>query len=467
MAEATSAGLHTGAAVIPAATPRPAGPLAQFCWALCDASRGPYNAMVNVFVFSAYFSTVVIPDAVRGQATWGYLTSAAALMVAIGAPILGAIADAGGRRKPWILACLLFGVPSMAALWFATPNMPSGFSWVLLAPIGGMLAFEFHTIFCNAMLPNVAGKGRIGFLSGMGFGLANLLGIGLFLFYLLAWSWNPQPLFGVNIAAHEPERLVGLLAAILFGTCSIPMLLFTPDSPGTSVTIPQAISQGLRNLWKTITSLGKYRNVAIFIGARMIFNEGFIVMMMFTGVFAAGILHWTPTMLIAEGLINSVVATFAGFFAGWLDQRVGSKRATMIFVAGSALANLIIFSITPHSVLFMDVDPSAVTGGGLLGLFPTLPDKVFLVTQAFVALLVTGGLVTSRALMAKISPPAALIEFFGIYSMSGTATSFIGPLAIAVLTTVLHSQRAGVLVGAAFLLAGFAVMTRVRETRAE
>ena len=77
--------------------------------------------------------------------------------------------------------------------------------------------------------------------------------------------------------------------------------------------------------------------------------------------------------------------------------------------------------------------------------------------------LVTGGLVTSRTLMAKISPPAMLNEFFGIYAMSGTATSFIGPLAVALLTAAFHSQRAGVAVGVVFLLGGVLLMARVKE----
>src|SRR5215469_16961383 len=120
MAQATSAGQIAatgGEAAIDRATPTSA--IGQLSWALFDGGRGPYSVLVNTFVFSAYFSTVVFADAVRGQEVWSYLTSIGAFLVAIGAPILGAIADAGGRRKPWLLACVILGVPSMAALWYA------------------------------------------------------------------------------------------------------------------------------------------------------------------------------------------------------------------------------------------------------------------------------------------------------------------------------------------------------------
>jgi MFS transporter, UMF1 family len=428
-----------------------ASTLGQLSWAVFDAGRGPYSILINTFVFSAYFTTVVFADPVQGQTVWSYLSSIGAFLVALGAPILGAIADAGGRRKPWLLGCVILGAPCMAALWYATPGMAPGFSWVFLAPIGATLAFEYSAIFCNAMLPNVSPPGRIGFLSGLGWALANFVGIVLFLFFLLAWSWNSHPLFGVDVAAHEPERLVGLMAGLCLAVLSIPLFLFTPDSPGTSRTLSQMAGEGLRNLGRTLSTLGRYRNVMTFIVARMIFNEGFILMILFTGVFAAGILHWTPERLIIQGLCNSVLATLGGLLAGWLDTRIGSRRAVMVFVAGCLVANVILCSLTPHSVLFVEV---AQTG---------LPDKWFFVTQLCVALLVTGGLVTSRTLMAKISPPEMLNEFFGIFAMSGTASAFVGPLAVGVLTSLFSSQRAGVAVGCVFLLVGLLVMTRVRE----
>lgn len=176
-----------------------------------------------------------------------------------------------------------------------------------------------------------------------------------------------------------------------------------------------------------------YRNIVTFLLARGLFYEGFISLMLFTGVFAAGILRWTPTMFIVQGLANSVAATTAGFFAGWLDTRIGSKGATIFFVAGCLLANLVLASVTTEMVFFIPIDAAATSTGGL---FLTLPDKIFLVTQCAIAFVVTGGLATGRSLMAKISPPSMLNEFFGLFAMSGTATSFIGPAAIGVLTLI-------------------------------
>ena len=207
---AADAGLRAGGPAALAGAQRGASVLGQIAWAIGDGARSPYNVLVNIFIFAAYFSTVVIPDPVRGQAVWSYVSATGALLVAIGGPLLGAIADAGGRRKPWLLGCILIGVPSMTALWFATPGMTHGLIWVALALVGGTLFFEWSAVFTSAMLPNVAPRGRIGLLSGLGFSLGNLAGILVFLFYLYAWEWNAgHPLFGLDVKGHEPERAVG------------------------------------------------------------------------------------------------------------------------------------------------------------------------------------------------------------------------------------------------------------------
>jgi len=446
---------------------QPASLSAQYAWALLDGARMPYNVLVNVFVFSAYFSTVVITDAVRGQALWSYITSVSAILVAIGAPILGAIADAGGRRKPWLIATMVAGVPCMCVLWFATPAMGAGLPLIIAAVIVAYLSFEYAQVFGNSLLPLIAPGPRIGFLSGLGFALGNGMGILLFAFFLAAWSWNPHPLFGLDAARHEPERVVGILASVWLIVFSLPFFFLTPDAPGTKMPAGKAIAQGLKTLGGTVAKVSHYRNVATFLAARMSFNEGFIVMILFTGIFAEGVLHWSPTMLIVMALANSVAASIAGFLAGWIDGRIGSKAGTILFVAGVLVMNLMQISISRDMVFFIPVTAGdALHIPGLSALYPTLPDQVFLFMQPFVALLVTGGLVTARALMAQLSPPTMLNEFFGLYSMSGTATSFIGPLAIGLLTTAFHSQRAGIAVGAFFLAIGIALMFLVREERA-
>ncbi len=158
--------IDTLAPGVPRAAPHaPASAGAQIAWLLLDASRSPYVAFVNIFVFSAYFTTVVVADPVRGQILWSYITVATAIGLALGAPLLGAIADAGGRRKPWIAGCIVVGIPCMSALWFATPGMTAGIGWVIAALIVANLAFEFSAVLlqCDADVDCAAGRHRASF----------------------------------------------------------------------------------------------------------------------------------------------------------------------------------------------------------------------------------------------------------------------------------------------------------------
>ncbi len=442
------------------------GKLAQIAWVVTDGAHAPYSSIITMFVFSAYFTTVVVGDPVRGQSLWSYITALAALALAIGAPVIGPIADAGGRVKPWLAGFTLAGIPCLALLWFATPGVTgSGLLWIMAALLGAAISIEYSVIFINALLPRVAARSQIGLLSGLGLMASNISNVLLLLFFLFAWSWNAHPLFGLDTAAHEPQRAAGPLVALWYGLLSLPLLLFTPDAPRTTLSTSQVVRTGLRSLMNTAAKLRQYRNVTMFLIARMIYNEGFIVMMMFTGIFAAGVLHWSATMLVIQGIINSICAAIAGFGAGWLDRKIGSKSSTVIFIVGCLIANLTLCSLTPTSIFFFVELPAAAHSS--TALFPSIADKVLLAINASAAFFVTAGFASSRALMAKLSPPHMLNDFFGLYALSGTATSFIGPLAIGILTSVFHNQRAGLAVGVAFFIVGTVILTVVREDEQE
>ncbi|HEX4096112.1 MAG TPA: hypothetical protein VHX64_05245, partial [Caulobacteraceae bacterium] len=135
MAREAAAGPHAGASKF-----------AQLCWALGDGSRSPFNVLVNIFVFSAYFSTVVITDPVKGQTAWSFVTSGSSLFIALTAPILGAIGDAGGRRKPWLAFCLIVGAPCMMATWWAAPAMTAGLVQVMIPLMVAQVIFEYWSV---------------------------------------------------------------------------------------------------------------------------------------------------------------------------------------------------------------------------------------------------------------------------------------------------------------------------------
>ena len=171
------------------------------------------------------------------------------------------------------------------------------------------------------MLTSIAPPGGIGNCRASALPARTRSGSCCSLFFLYAWLWNPHPLFGLDLAAHEPERAVGFLAAIALVVFGLPVFFLTRDTRGTATGALDAVKRGVRALAHTIVKVRDYSNVAMFLLARVIFNEGFVVLVIFTGVFAAGILHWSAVLVTLQGIFNSITAVIGALFAGWLDTK--------------------------------------------------------------------------------------------------------------------------------------------------
>ncbi|HSZ74949.1 MAG TPA: MFS transporter, partial [Rhizomicrobium sp.] len=187
------------------------GPVAkwsgQIAWAMFDFARTPYVLLITIYIFAPYFTNTLVSDPVKGQAMWGDIQGYSGLIIAVLAPFIGAIADAGGSRKQWIAVFSLVMIVATAALWYAQPG---GIGLSLLT-IGVLVAatnvaYEFSSVFYNAMLPTIVTHERIGSLSGLSLALGNVSGLILLIFLLIGfvlpgavdWSFIPaHPLFGI------------------------------------------------------------------------------------------------------------------------------------------------------------------------------------------------------------------------------------------------------------------------------
>src|SRR5690242_531194 len=96
--------------------------LGRLSWAVFEWGRNPFVQLVTIFIYAPYFARDVVGDPVRGQALWGAIAGYSGIAVALLAPILGAIADEGGRRKPWIAFYAAVLAVAAASLWYAKPQ---------------------------------------------------------------------------------------------------------------------------------------------------------------------------------------------------------------------------------------------------------------------------------------------------------------------------------------------------------
>ena len=432
---------------------------------LFEWGRNPYVLVITVYVYATYFARDIVGDPVRGQALWAAIQGYAGLVVAVAAPFLGAIADAGGRRKPWVGFFAVLLMLCTAGLWFGRP----GGEGMGLVGIGALialanLAYDGSLVFHGAMLPSLVPQAQIGRWSGLGYALGNLAGIVLLVFVLVFIYLPAQPLFGLVRAAHEHERISGPLCALWFAVFSLPFFLWTPDRRSAGLPVGEAVRRGLASVAGTVRSLHRYRNVAAYLAARMIYNDALNVMLAFGGVYASGVFHWGAIESAAYGIILSVFAALGGWLGGRLADRIGTKRALQFSIGGTMLAAVLSLGFAPDHLFF--VFPYVPgTRVAALPLFGTAPELFYIATVMGIAVCLVATYANSRAMMARIAPEPRMTEFFGLYALSGEATAFVAPLAVAYATTASGSQQWGMAVIVAFLAVGFVGLRFVREER--
>src|SRR5438270_7942436 len=133
------------------------------CWVLFEWARNPYVLVITIYIYATYFTRDIVGDPVRGQALWAAIQGYAGLGVAVLAPFLGAIADAGGRRKPWVAFFAILLALSTAALWFGKPGGEGlGLIGIGAAIALGTLAYDGSLVFHGAMLPSLVEERQVG-----------------------------------------------------------------------------------------------------------------------------------------------------------------------------------------------------------------------------------------------------------------------------------------------------------------
>jgi len=476
VAEAIGAGQPRAVGGPRAVTGAPAASgLGQWSWALFEWARNPYVILVTIYLFAPYFTNHVVGDPVRGQVVWGRINGWSGIATALFAPILGAIADSGGRRKPWIAFFVTVMAPTSWLLWFALPEQQGlSIAWIGFMLIANSAAFEYSAVFHNAMLPSIAPRERIGFLSGLGLAAGNASSLLILVFMLCAfslpghvdWSFVPErALFGLDTAAHQQDRITGPIAAAWLLVFGIPLFLFTPDRAPGALGALAAVRAGFAQLWHTILELRRYRNVAAYLIARMIFNDGMTAVLVFGGVYASGVFGWDSLTMTMFGIVLSVFAVFGGLVGGWLDDTFGSKRALLISIGGTSLGLVLAVSITPDELFFAIPWDRAAPKVWSLPFFNSVPELAYIGVVTLIAIFITAAYANSRTMLARIAPPEMMTEFFGIYSLSGTSVAWIGSFTVQWFTDVFKSQRVGFASILIFMVLGLCGMLFVREER--
>jgi MFS transporter, UMF1 family len=443
---------------------------AVISWIFFDWAAQPYFTLITTFVFAPYFANFIAPNPAAGQAMWGFAAAGAGLTIALLSPVLGAIADASGRRKPWIAGFGALLVIGASAMWIGKPGDASVIVPLLIAYAVASIGVEFATVFNNAMMPTLVPPERIGRLSGTGWATGYLGGIASLILVLGFLAANPEtgrtlfgltPLFGLDPVTHQGDRITGPLTGLWFMIFVLPMFLLTPDYPAKR-PVREALRAGLLELKQTLAELPKQRSMATFLLANMIYTDGLVSLFAFGGIYAATTFGWHTIQIGTFGIILAVAGVFGAWLGGKLDDIFGPKRViagSMIVLLSAVIAILL---VDRDSIFFIQVAPP-VPGGGL---FASASERAYLVLGGLIG--AAGGPLqaAARTLLIRLAPRDRIAQYFGLFALTGKVTSFIGPLLIGAITAATQSQKAGMAVLVLFFTVGMVLLMMVREDSA-
>ncbi len=407
---------------------------ALISWALYDWANSAFFAVIQTFVFATYFIQSVSDNDALASNQWGNTISAAGLVIAVFGPILGAIADQKGKRKPWILGFSLLCIVATGGLWFVGPD-PSFVMLALVLIFISTVGSEFAIIFYNAMLPNLATSRTMGRWSGWAWGLGYAGGLFCLVVALFLFIDVSQPPFGLDKASAEHVRATFVLVAVWYLLFSIPLFAFTPDAKPTGISTGQAVRRGWRQIRESLRNVRQYKDIFRFLVARMIFIDGLATVFAFGGIYAAGTFDMTERDVLIFGIGLNLTAGLGAVLFAWIDDYLGSRQ-TILF----SLAGLI---ITTSAVLLVTSSFWFWVFGLLLGIF------------------VGPAQAASRTYMGRIAPEELQNQMFGLFALSGKVTAFLGPLLVGWITYYAGSQRIGMSVIILFFLLGFVLMLKV------
>jgi MFS transporter, UMF1 family len=395
-------------------------------WVLFDFANSVFPAVIVSVVFQRFYVQLVVGNELgRGAAWWGYGLSTSALIVALSAPVLGAVADRAGVRKRllamYVSACVV-GVLSFSLL--GPGAVVLGFALFVLANVG----FEGCLVFYNAYLADIVPVERQGWVSGLGFAVGyvgSLLGLLLALPLAIAGSYT----------------LVWIMVASFFLVFAIPSLMYLPGDGRGEMTVPQAAAWGLtsfRELWGEVM---RERELRRFLLAYFVYIDGVLTAYAMAATLAETTFGFEPDELIYLIIAIQVTALFGALTLAKPTDRIGPKKVltgVLLLWVGAAFSIYFITSKAAFAAL-------ALVAGFGLGAAQSV----------------------SRAFMASLIPEGRESSMFGFYALCGKSSSVIGPFVFGqVALWSGGNQRLSVMTISVLFVAGLFLLQRVRDPKA-
>jgi UMF1 family MFS transporter len=405
-------------------------------WAVYDWANSSFALSIMAVLYplflGSYWSAGASGAAVTARLAW--VTAVANFLVAIAAPVLGTIADAGGFRKRFLIVFAVIGAAMTAALGFVPEgNWPWALGLYVLASVG----FYSSTVFYDSLLVDVSRPQHFDFVSALGFSMGYLGGAVLLALHV--WMISSPATFGLE-SGTEAIRYAFFTVGAWWALFLAPLIRWVPEHKRKRVIVGGVVAAAYRELRSTILKIGQFRQVVIFLLAYLLYVAG-----VFT-VISMAVNYGQRLGFSDQDLVMALMITnFAGFPAtfafGYIGQRFGPKFglyiALGVYIAVSGFA------------VFMST-----------------------ITQFFVMAIVIGcvqgaaqGL--SRSLYAKLIPSDAPGEFFGFYNMITKLAHVLGPSLVGVAALLSDEPQAVLWAVLPLFAIGGLILSSVRKAGGE
>ena len=402
-------------------------------WCLFDFANSSFTTIITTVAFSVYFVQVVAVGTGpvgRGEALWGRNYALSMILVALLSPILGAMADHHAAKKNYLAGVTALCIACTASLYFVEAgDILLGLILFGLANIGFELGYTFY----NAFLVELADRRDMGRISGYGWGLGYAGGL---VSLALAYPFVKGGLAPDNLDSYRQSFL---MTAGFFLVASLPTFLYLreralPQRPLSGIS---RWTIGFARLARTFREIRKYRQLFAYLIAFLIYTDGINTVVIFSGIFAAQVLGFSPADLILYFLVTQVTAGLGSYGFGILTDRIGAKRVIGITL-GLWLGIVAWAFVVQTAAEFYAI---GLVAGAALG-----------ANQA-----------ASRTLLGLFTPVGRQAEFFGFFSVSGKLAAVLGPILYGQIALWAGSQRPAVLSLGLFFLAGWAVLWMIDE----
>ena len=402
----------------------------QRAWAWYDWANSVYFTTVITAVFPSFYATYAAAGLSPAQATarFGLITTASIAVVAVMAPVLGALADYSGIKKKLLAAFMIVGVAACASMAFITEG---NIRLASLLFIVGNIGVSGSLVFYDSLLPHVAKPEETDRVSAAGYAMGYVSG-GVLLLINLAWILQPQT-FGFD-SPVSAIRASFVAVAAWWVVFSLPLFRHVPEPPSTGASV--SIAAAFSRLGRTFQQIRKYRHAFLMFIAMLLYQDGIQTIIRMAGVYGAEVGIAQTSQIAAFVMVQFVGIPFS-FLFGALGSRLGTKRCIFIAIGVYALATILAFFMT---------------------------SVVHFFALAFLIATVQGGAqALSRALFARLIPRDRTSEFFGFFAVAERFATVFGPAIFTISVMMTGNSKSAIIAILGLFVAGAAVLSRVDE----